>query len=37
MGLMRTNADKRRVRLFDLHDFGLLSVSDPKSEGTKDE
>jgi hypothetical protein len=24
MGLMEANADKKRVRLFDLNDFGLL-------------
>lgn len=30
MGLMDTNADKRRVRLFDLNDFGLLSHDSPR-------
>ena len=33
MGLMEANADKRRVRLFDLNDFGLLSEGDPKTGG----
>lgn len=33
MGLMDVNADKRRVRLFDLNDFGLLSDGDPKAGG----
>jgi hypothetical protein len=33
MGLMEANADKRRVRLFDLNDFGLLSDGDPKAGG----
>lgn len=32
MGLMEANADKRRVRLFDLNDFGLLAV-DRKAKG----
>jgi hypothetical protein len=32
MGLMEANADKRRVRLFDLNDFGLLS-DDSKAGG----
>jgi hypothetical protein len=34
MGLMETNADKRRVRLFDLNDFGLLPEGAPKTGGT---
>lgn len=33
MGLMEANADKRRVRLFDLNDFGLLADSDSKVGG----
>jgi hypothetical protein len=33
MGLMEANADKRRVRLFDLNDFGLLPDSDSKAGG----
>jgi len=28
MGLMEINAEKKRVRLFDLDDFGLLSSTD---------
>src|SRR5262245_6381150 len=28
MGLMEANADKRRVRLFDLNDFGLIRNGD---------
>jgi len=28
MGLMEAKADKRRVRLFDLNDFGLLGEAD---------
>ena len=31
MGLMEVNGDKRRVRLFDLHDFGLAG-SDEQPE-----
>jgi len=33
MGLMEANADKRRIRLFDLNDFGLLSEDAPKAVG----
>src|SRR5947209_11553378 len=33
MGLMEANADKRRVRLFDLNDFGLIPEVDPKAGG----
>lgn len=33
MGLMETNADKRRVRLFDLNDFALISEDEPKMGG----
>lgn len=33
MGLMDTSSDKKRVRLFDLNDFGLISQSDPKAGG----
>lgn len=32
MGLMEANADKRRIRLFDLNDFGLLE-GDSKTGG----
>jgi hypothetical protein len=35
LGLMEANADKRRVRLFDLRDFGL--VPDSPAKGTKGE
>lgn len=31
MGLMEANADKKRVRLFDLRDFGLSTERDPKT------
>lgn len=31
MGLMEVNGDKKRARLFDLHDFGLVD-SDAQSE-----
>jgi hypothetical protein len=30
LGLMEANEDKRRVRLFDLNDFGLLVREEPK-------
>jgi hypothetical protein len=33
MGLMEVNADKRRVRLFDLNDFGLIPEGEPKAGG----
>lgn len=33
MGLMEANAEKRRVRLFDLNDFGLIPEGDPKAGG----
>ena len=33
LGLMETNADKRRARLFDLNDFGLLAEGDVKVGG----
>jgi hypothetical protein len=33
MGLMEVKADKRRVRLFDLNDFGLLYGEQPKTGG----
>lgn len=36
MGLMEASADKRRVRLFDLNDFGLLSDGDSKTGGRGD-
>ena len=32
LGLMGTNADKRRTRLFDLKDFGLMPEGDSKGE-----
>ena len=35
MGLMEANADKRRVRLFDLNDFGLLPEDGFESGGGK--
>ncbi|MBK9239271.1 MAG: hypothetical protein IPL75_03195 [Acidobacteria bacterium] len=37
MGLMEAKADKRRVRLFDLNDFGLLPEGGIKSGGNGDE
>src|ERR1700681_1474545 len=30
LGLMRSTADKKRVRLFDLNDFGLMPENDSK-------
>jgi hypothetical protein len=33
LGLMEANADKKRVRLFDLNDFGLLSEGDARPGG----
>ena len=35
MGLMELTEDKRRTRLFDLTDFGLLDDSAPKDTGSK--
>src|SRR5882672_2743133 len=35
MGLMETNEDKKRVRLFDLADFGLVDESATKGAGSK--
>jgi hypothetical protein len=32
LGLMATGADKRRLRLFDLADFGLLAAARPSRE-----
>jgi hypothetical protein len=32
MGLMETNEDKKRVRLFDLADFGLLHEDKPTAQ-----
>jgi hypothetical protein len=32
-GLMETNTDKKRVRLFDLNDFGLFPEADAKAGG----
>lgn len=37
MGLMEVNADKRRIRLFDLNDFGLISEASPKTGGARGE
>lgn len=36
-GLMRVNADKKRARLFDLNDFGLMTEGDGISEADKGE
>jgi hypothetical protein len=33
MGLMAVNPDKKRVRLFDLNDFGLSPAADSKAGG----
>ncbi len=33
MGLMEVNQDKKRVRLFDLSDFGLIGASAPTKSG----
>jgi hypothetical protein len=33
MGLMDANTDKKRVRLFDLNDFGLIPEGYPKAGG----
>jgi len=35
MGLMEVNVEKRRVRLFDLADFGLISADEPAKSGDK--
>jgi hypothetical protein len=35
MGLMEVNQKKKRVRLFDLSDFGLISPSDSTKLGKK--
>jgi hypothetical protein len=35
MGLMEVRDNKRRVRLFDLSDFGLLPPEEPTEEGAK--
>lgn len=35
MGLMELNQDKKRARLFDLADFGLIAASDPNKSGEK--
>lgn len=32
MGLMETTEDKRRLRLFDLNDFGLLQAANDRGE-----
>ena len=33
MGLMEAKSDKRRVRLFNLNDFGLITKGDSKTGG----
>jgi hypothetical protein len=33
MGLMEEKADKKRVRLFDLNDFGMITKGDSKTDG----
>ena len=33
MGLMEVNADKKRLRLFDLSDFGMIGGDDTKPGG----
>jgi hypothetical protein len=35
MGLMQVNQDKRRVRLFDLSDFGLIGAGESTKSGEK--
>lgn len=35
MGLMELNQDKKRARLFDLADFGLIAASDSNKSGEK--
>jgi hypothetical protein len=35
MGLMEMKEDKKRVRLFDLSDFGLVSSDEPSTEKAK--
>lgn len=35
MGLMEVNQDKKRIRLFDLADFGLVGASDMPKIGEK--
>lgn len=35
MGLMEVNQDKKRVRLFDLSDFGLIGAGAPTKSGGK--
>jgi hypothetical protein len=35
MGLMEVNQDKRRVRLFDLSDFGLIASGESTKSGEK--
>jgi hypothetical protein len=36
LGLMESNTEKRRVRLFDLRDFGLMPDSVPRTGGRVD-
>jgi hypothetical protein len=36
IGLMDANSDKRRVRLFDLNDFGLIPEGNSKAGGGKE-
>jgi hypothetical protein len=35
MGLMEVNGDKKRSRLFDLADFGLIAEEEKPEAGTK--
>jgi hypothetical protein len=35
MGLMEVNQDKKRVRLFDLSDFGLIGAGVSTKSGEK--
>jgi hypothetical protein len=37
MGLMEVNTDKKRTRLFDLNDFGLILEREPTAGGRKGE
>lgn len=36
MGLMEVNLEKKRVRLFDLADFGLIAAGDSPKSGAKE-
>jgi hypothetical protein len=35
MGLMDVSQDKKRIRLFDLADFGLIGAGDSTKSGEK--